>query len=147
MRAFFFVLAAFLLSSCCCTKTAEKVSDSLSVRVVERVTEIWDTVVVEVPTEKMVNVTTDTVSVLTAELATSTAKVSGGVLRHTLEVSGGVEVVYRDREVVRDSIVYVDRKVAVVHKQREPYTALRRWVLLLVVLLAGFVFLRFFRKI
>lgn len=119
MKAFLFVLAAFLLSSCCCTKAAVNVSDSLSVRFVEREIVKWDTVVVEVPKERVVNVTADTLSVITADLATSTAEVSGGFLRHTLEVSGGVEVVYRDREVVRDSVVYVDRnKVEVVAERK-----------------------------
>ena len=79
MRNFIYILSAFLLLSCTTTKYVPVV------RVKTVTTTVTDTFVeVVTPPERVVNTTTDTISVLSTRYATSTAEVSNGVLRHEI---------------------------------------------------------------
>lgn len=94
------ILLLLLLSGCCpCKHLTTEVKDSTttSLVVVQRV----DTILVEVPREVYVNNTTDSISVIVGELATSTAEVVGGRLRHTLEVGGKAQVLTTSTDTTR----------------------------------------------
>ena len=71
---------------------------------------VHDTAYVELPVEVERVATLDTVSFLENRLAVSTACVSGGVLRHSLETKAVALPVPVEKEIVyRDSLVYRDR--------------------------------------
>ena len=105
------------------------VRDSVRVEVVERVEYVTDTVFFSVPEIVERVVTRDTVSRLASVWARSEAKVSGGLLHHSLEtVPRDVPVPAQGKVVYRDSVVYRDRVVRV----PEPYAVevpaeLTRW--------------------
>lgn len=101
----FFALIAFCMNSCGTIKeipvqTIEKIEyrDSLIYLI--------DTLTVEIPQEKVIYVgPADTTSQIATSLAFSEAKIDKGILTHTLEQKGSVEVKY-------DTIIkveYVDR--------------------------------------
>lgn len=113
------LLATF---SCCpCKHLAVGTTDSMRVEIVERIVKVRDTVVVELPAERVEIITPDTTSTVQTSIATSTATVSGGVLTHSIEnkpttISQPTEV----RVEVRDSIIYRDRQTTkIVEVERE----------------------------
>ena len=93
----------------------------MRVEIVERIVKVRDTVVVELPAERVEVITPDTTSTVQTSLAASTATVSGGVLTHSIEnkqttISQPTEV----RVEVRDSIIYRDRQTTkIVEVERE----------------------------
>ena len=86
--------------------------------VVERVT---DTAYVELPVYVDRVETLDTISVLENRLAVSTAVVSGGVLRHSLETKAiSLPVPVESKIVYKDSIVFRDRVQTVTKEVEKP---------------------------
>jgi len=75
------------------------------------------TIYVTLPSESVSIATYDTTSFLSTKIAYSCASISNGVLRHTLENNSSykpeIKVIYKDREVVRDSIVYIKEDVPI----------------------------------
>jgi len=66
------------------------------------------TIYVQLPVEVIERVTDDTISMVETSLARCVAQLRGGLLWHSIENVAEpfpVEIVYRDREIVRDSIV------------------------------------------
>lgn len=111
-RVIVIAVAALVLGGCCpCRRLAESSSRSDSVMVVVRDSFIVraDTVSVELPVERLVNVTTDTVSRLETSCAVSVAEVSGGVLRHSLENTGPARAIVRTEYRTSDTVIYRDR--------------------------------------
>lgn len=113
------LLATF---SCCpCKHLATSTTDSTRVEVRDRVVKVRDTVVVELPAERVEVITPDTTSTVQTSIATSTATVSGGVLTHSIE--NKQENIRKPTEVrveVRDSIIYRDRQTTeIVEVERE----------------------------
>ena len=121
MRASIHLIFALLLTAC---GVARPVLDQDNTRVeVKTVVEhVVDTAYVELPVIVEKVATLDTASVLGNVYATSSAVVSGGVLKHSLEtkpVSVPIrvekEIVYRDSTVFRDRVqtvtVEVERKL------------------------------------
>lgn len=103
----FFALIAFCMNSCGTIK-------EIPVQTIEKVEYrdgliyLSDTIIVEIPQEKVIYVgPADTTSQIATSLAFSEAKIDKGVLTHTLEQKGSVEVKY-------DTIIkveYVDRVI------------------------------------
>lgn len=113
------LLATF---SCCpCRHLATATADSTRVEVRERIVKVRDTVVVELPAERVEVITPDTTSTVQTSIATSTATVSGGVLTHRIE--NKQTTIRKPTEVrveVRDSIIYRDRQTTeIVEVERE----------------------------
>lgn len=113
------LLATF---SCCpCRHLATGTTDSTRVEVRERIVKVRDTVVVELPAERVEVITPDTTSTVQTSTAISTATVSGGVLTHSIEnkqmaIRKPTEV----RVELRDSIIYRDRQTTeIVEVERE----------------------------
>lgn len=132
-----------LVGCCPCKHLATGTTDSTRVEIRERIVKVRDTVVAELPAERVEVITPDTTSTVQTSLATSTAIVSGGVLTHSIEnkktaISKPTEV----RVEVRDSIIYRDRQTTKVVEVERELTAWQRfrldgfWVLLSVVLLS-----------
>lgn len=109
-----FIVGIIFLSSCCPKVLPPKIEykEVVKTEYVEKLR--IDTIRVELPQEGKAIVTKDTISVLKIKSAYSTAKLSNGLLYHTLFTDSTykpkVKVVYRDIEVVRDSII-VDKVV------------------------------------
>lgn len=132
------LLAAF---GCCpCRHLATSTTDSTRVEVRERIVKVSDTVVVELPAERVEVITPDTTSTVQTSLATSTATVSGGVLTHSIE--NKQTAIRKPTEVrleVRDSIIYRDRQTTKIVEVERELTWWQRfrldafWVLLAVV--------------
>ena len=104
-------LVIALLSSVACS-ALKQVTPTESVRTdvrIETVT-VKDTVFLEIPLIEKVVETLDTASVIENKYAKSAAKVSGGVLVHSLQTKPVSEPVIIDKQIVyRDSLVFVDR--------------------------------------
>ena len=101
---------------------------------------VRDTVVVELPAERVEVITPDTTSTVQTSLATSTATVSGGVLTHSIE--NKQTTIRKPTEVgveVRDSIIYRDRQTTNIIEVERELTWWQRfrldafWVLLALV--------------
>jgi len=107
------LILAGLLSSCCPCRHLGQDSytrDSVRVEIHDSIVERIDTVEVMLPIDRVVNVTTDTVSTIETSAAISTAVVDGGYLRHTIynkDVPVKVQVV--TKEVYRDTTIYKDK--------------------------------------
>lgn len=139
-------LLATLLATfgCCpCRHLATATTDSTRVEVRERIVRVRDTVVVELPAERVEVSTPDTTSTVETSLATSTATVSGGVLTHSIE--NKQTTIRKPTEVrmeVRDTVIYRDRATTEIVEVERDLTAWQRfrldgfWVLLAVVGLA-----------
>lgn len=113
------LLATF---SCCpCKHLAVGTTDSTRVEVRERIVKVRDTVVVELPAERVEIITPDTTSTVQTSLAASTATVSGGVLTHSIEnKQTAIRKPTEVRVEVRDSIIYRDRQTTkIVEVERE----------------------------
>lgn len=123
MRSSIILLATLLATfSCCpCRHLATAKADSTRVEVRERIVKVRDTVVVELPAERVEVITPDTTSTVQTSLATSTATVSGGVLTHSIE--NKQTTIRKPTEVrveVRDSIIYRDKRTTeIVEVERE----------------------------
>ena len=121
-------LFSLLLSAC---GTARPVLDRDSTRVevktVERI--VRDTAYIELPVIVEHVATLDTASTLENKYAKSEASVSGGVLHHSLSTNPVREpVIIENKEIVRDSLVYVDRVQTVtveVEKKLTPWQSLK----------------------
>lgn len=135
-------LLATLLATfgCCpCRHLTTATADSTRVEVRERIVKVRDTVVVELPAERVEIITPDTTSTVQTSIATSTATVSDGVLTHSIEnKTGSIRKPTEVRVEVRDSIIYRDRKTTKVVEVERELTAWQRfrldgfWVLLAV---------------
>lgn len=145
MRSSIILLATLLATfSCCpCRHLATATADSTRVEVRERIVKVRDTVVVELPAERVEIITPDTTSTVETSLATSTATVSGGVLTHSIE--NKQTTIRKPTEVrveVRDSIIYRDKQTTKIVEVERELTWWQRfrldgfWALLAVVGLA-----------
>lgn len=120
--AYLLALCAIFLSSCAIQRPPViQYRDSLRVEIRDRI--VHDTVGFEIPVEVEKIVTRDTSSHLENSLASSDAVVSGGLLHHTLRtkpqtlhvpvaVPARDSIVYRDREVVKEVTVEVEKKLS-----------------------------------
>ncbi|MBR0246717.1 MAG: hypothetical protein IJQ61_09630 [Bacteroidales bacterium] len=98
------------LASACSTVRQLPSTDSTKVEVRTETVIEKDTVFVELPLVVERVVVLDTVSVLDNQFAASSAVVSGGVLRHSLETKPVKMPAVVDKEIVyRDSLIYRDR--------------------------------------
>lgn len=137
-------LVGLALVGCCpCKPLATGTTDSTRVEIRERIVKVRDTVVVELPAERVEVITPDTTSTVQTSLATSTVTVSGGVLTHSIEnKKTAIRKPTEVRVEVRDSIIYRDRQTTKVVEVKRELTAWQRfrldgfWVLLSVVLLS-----------
>lgn len=143
MRSSVIAIALILVGCCPCKQLATGTTDSTRVEIRERIVKVRDTVVVELPAERVEVITPDTTSTVQTSLATSTATVSGGVLTHSIE--NKKTAIRKPTEVrvdVRDSIIYRDRQTTKVVEVERELTAWQRfrldgfWALLSVVLLS-----------
>ncbi len=129
MRTSTILLFALLLSACGVARPVlDRDNTKVEVRtVVERVV---DTAWISLPVGVVQVETLDTVSVLENAFARSSAAVSAGVLRHSLEtlpVSLPVEV---EKEMVyRDSLVYRDRVLSVPVEVEKPLSMWQKFIL------------------
>lgn len=128
------------LGCCPCRHLETATIDSTRVEVRERIVEVRDTVVVELPAERVEVITPDTTSTVQTSIATSTATVSGGVLTHSIEnKQTSIRKPTEVRVEVRDSIIYRDRQTTEVVEVERELTAWQRfkmegfWALLAVV--------------
>ena len=115
-------LVGLALVGCCpCKHLATGTTDSTCVEIRERIVKVRDTVVVELPAERVEVITPDTTSTVQTSLATSTAIVSGGVLSHSIEnKKTAIRKPAEVRVEVRDSIIYRDRQTTeIVEVERE----------------------------
>lgn len=119
--AYLLALCAIFLSSCAISRPPViQYRDSVRVEIRDRL--VHDTVGVPVPVEAEKVVTRDTSSHLENSLASSDAIVSGGLLHHSLQtkpqtlhvpvaVPARDSIIYRDREVVKEVPVEVEKKL------------------------------------
>lgn len=111
MHKFFTVLLVMLsAASCGAARVTPSVTDSTRVEVRIEKEYVVDTAFIELPiiTEKVITV--DTASVIENKYAISEAKVSGGVLVHSLSTKPYRQPVEYKKEIVyRDSLVFRDR--------------------------------------
>ena len=106
----FLPLSLLLLATACGTTRSLQSSESSRVEVRTEVRTVHDTAYVELPVIVERVATLDTASVLENQYARSETTVASGVLRHSLETKPvKVPVQVETREIVRDSLVYVDR--------------------------------------
>lgn len=103
------------LQSCRSKKSVVvQLRDSLSTHVTTSVVYVTDTQYVSLPPQYVERTTPDTASILSIISAKSTAAIRGGLLFHSLEsVADSIPVKTEHKETVRDSIVYIERKVPV----------------------------------
>lgn len=110
----FIVITGIILPQCSVMRPSQPtIVDSVRVEVVERIEKITDTIYIDVPIEKEVQVVFDTISHLETSFATSDAIIQeDGRLFHSLEnkvqelpIETQIEVI------VRDSLVYKDRYI------------------------------------
>ena len=127
--ACFYLLALILCAASCGTVQTLPVQDSThtEVKVVEKI--IRDTAYIELPVIVEKVATLDTVSVLENKYSKSAAKVSGGVLTHSLATKPVKEPVsVESKVIVRDSLVWRDRvveKTVEVEKELTPWQTLK----------------------
>ena len=139
------LLAIVLCLSACGTVRPTLSQDSTRVEVKTVVETVLDTAYVQLPVIVERVATLDTASVLENKYAKSAAKVSGGVLTHSLETKPAREPVSVEKQIVyRDSLVYRDRVVTEtveVEKKLSPWQSFKMKVggfaivLLLIVIL------------
>lgn len=120
-NAYLLALYVIILASCAIQRPPViQYRDSVRVEVRDHL--IHDTVAVPVPVEAEKVVTRDTSSHLENSLASSDAVVSGGLLHHSLQtkpqtlhvpvaVPARDSIIYRDREVVKEVPVEVERQL------------------------------------
>lgn len=101
------IFSIIFLASCSpmIVQSSSAIADSTRVECRERL--FLDTVVVQLPVIREVNVTRDTSSILENDFAESEARVEGGLLRHSLStkpatIKAPVSVVVRDTVIIRE---------------------------------------------
>ena len=95
--------------------------DNTKVEVKTVVERVVDTAYVKIPVEVEKVATLDTASVLENSVAVSSAVVSGGVLRHSLETKAvALPVPVESKIVYKDSIVFRDRVQTVTKEVEKP---------------------------
>lgn len=118
-RAFLFSALLMLLTCCCpCKHLSTSTADSTTVKIVERIVNIRDTVFVELPEERVDNTTADTTSRLETSYAVSTAEVQDGVLHHSLwnktsPVGVAVNLDFKVQDIEKERIFTVNEVVEV----------------------------------
>ena len=147
MRYLLYIPILFLIIGC---STIKEIPVKTEYKEIVRDSIIFktDTVKIEVPVEKVKEVTEDTVSVLSTSLATSTAEVSNGKLSHSLEQKGEMEtkIEYREKIVFKDKIIYEEVPVEVPVEM--PYIPKWCWYSLAFNILIGiYLFTRIYIKI
>lgn len=112
MRKFYIFFVVVIITASCCP--CKKISDNKNTSIVVRDSFIveLDTVAVELPVERLVNVTRDTISILKTSAAVSVASVTDGILKHSIENTGSVNVVRPIVRHTRDS-VFIEKKTTV----------------------------------
>ena len=97
-------------TSCGAARVTPSVTDSTHVEVRTHIVRQTDTAFIELPVIVEKVATLDTASVLENKYAKSEAKVSGGVLHHSLSTKPARQPVAVEKEIVyRDSLVFRDR--------------------------------------
>jgi len=124
-----------------------------SVRIMYREKTVLDTITVEIEKQKAGNATKDSMSFVTTDNATSAAWIDkDGILHHTLNQGGRVEVKTEVKYVYRDSVVYKDKLIKVKEAEQKTwyenikakyFTPLLAALLLLLLLSLFIVFIRF----
>ena len=108
----FLPFSLLVLATACGTTRSLQSSESSRVEVRTEVRTVHDTAFVELPVIVERVATLDTASVLENQYARSEAAVASGVLRHSLETKPmKVPVQVETREIVRDSLVYLDKVI------------------------------------
>lgn len=111
---FFLACGLFCLCSCSVKRAVQKESKEERVRVEYREILKTDTVTVQLPPERIEVIRRDS-SHLETSLAASDARIQpDGTIYHTLlnkPFTPKIEVKYKDRETIRDSIVYQTKEV------------------------------------
>lgn len=138
----FIVITGIILPQCSVMRPPQPtITDSVRVEVVERIEKITDTIYIDVPIEKEVQVVFDTVSHLETSFATSDAIIQeDGRLFHSLENKPqDLPIEVKTEVVVRDSIIYNDRVIREVVKVEKELTDWQKmkingfWVLFFIV--------------
>ena len=111
------IIAVFCIHSCAVTKPVT-VQEQTIYTYKDSTILHRDTISVEIPVEKYINVVKDTTSILSTQIATSTARVdTNGFLYHTLENRAEnalkKEIVYQDKIIYRDSTIVKEIPVEV----------------------------------
>lgn len=122
-------LCGAILASCGAVKPVP-VETRTEIRYIDSTIVHIDSVSVEIPVERYINITPNQFSSLETSVASSEASVDSlGLLHHSLlnkAVSLKKEVVYQDRLVYKDSLVYKETPVEVVVEKQVRY--IPRWV-------------------
>lgn len=124
-----------------------------SVRIMYREKTVLDTITVEIEKQKAENATKDSMSSVATDNATSAAWIDkDGILHHTLNQGGRVEVKTEVKYVYRDSVVYKDKLIKVKEAEQKTwyenikakyFTPLLAALLLLLLLSLFIIFIRF----
>lgn len=141
---FIFILFILLVGCCPCKNTGSTQRDSVRVETVIRTEYIKDTIVLEIPVERVMQVAEDSSHLETQYAVSDALLLSDGKLYHTLENKAGKRPVEVETRVeYRDSIVYRDRAVREVVEVERHFTTFQRvelagfWVLLTVFVGVG----------
>lgn len=153
---FLFMCLLAFFSSCRSTRTVLiEVRDSTSTHVHHEVVYVPDTIPVVLPPQIVEHLTPDTIDTLRTGYAESVAKISDGMLFHSLRsLQNPIPVPVQHKETVRDSIVYrekeVPKEVPVVQEVEKPLTWWQQFrihvaniVLWVLVIYAAFIAVRF----
>ena len=98
------------MGCCPCRHMTTEKRDSIVTIVRESVIQKIDTVTVELPIERITNVTTDTSSTLRIRVATSSAWIDGGTLHHTITSNNyPLRLPIVNSTIYKDTIIYKDR--------------------------------------
>lgn len=139
LRLLLCIFVSCILFGC---KSQQHTTDSMQVfSKVETKTEyVFDTVYYSLPQIVKEVTTKDTLSVLDTKFATSSARVTDGLLFHSLTVKDTpIPVEVRHEIVTNDSIVYIDREIKRTIEVKKPLSSLQKfsiagfWVLAAVV--------------
>ena len=126
MNRFLHIALLFVATACGTTRSLQN-SESSRVEVRTEVKTVHDTAFVELPLVVERVAVLDTVSHLENAFASSSARVSGGVLEHSLETKPVRVPVRVEKEIVqRDSIVYRDRVQTVTVEVEKKLSAWQR---------------------
>ena len=121
------ILAFALLLSACGVARPVLDRDNTKTEVKTVIETVHDTAIVELPVYVERVATLDTVSRLENRLAVSEARVSGGVLQHTLETKAvKLPVPVESKIVYKDSLVYRDRVQTRTVEVERPLTGWQR---------------------
>ena len=122
MNRFLHIALLFVATACGTTRSLQN-SESSRVEVRTEVKTVHDTAYVELPVIIEKVATLDTASTLENTYTKSMAEVSAGILHHSLETKPvKVPVQVESKEIVRDSLVYVDRVITQTKEVEKPLT-------------------------